>query len=273
MNPIKPCRGMLMLLAVGLVPLGLSSCSSDQTERITVRHVEFAQLASNAPRPETNTYMILQKTRTTGRFPCSLAVVRVTSFQTEYVEETEDGKVQETAGPLRLMLDLPSEVRAVPWTELCDNFPSITCVKVLGRPAVTFEEVGIADLVKAGLHQHASLILIYGQDDLDDNKIRLFGALYDTMSGELVATVKSQVDPIPDLPTPPDRLKQDKRHVDPKCQTLERFQQLTLQCVYELAQLDQPSTTTQPNPWDRPDVKPMYSPWTRHHYEEILRDY
>ncbi len=271
MNAITRACVTTTLLAAGLAALAWPGCASSQPTPTTVRHVEFAQLAASAPRPETNTYMILQKGKTSGRFPCSLAVVRVTSLESEYVEDAVDGKPQKVSGPQQLLLDLPNEVRAVPWTELCDHFPSITCVKVLGRPAVPFKEVTITDLLKAGLLQHTSLILIYGQDDFGPNQIRLFGALYDTMSGGLVATIQAQVEPVPGLPTPPDRLEEDQRHEDAVCLTIQRFQQLTLQCLYELAQLDVPSTTTQPNPWDRPDVKPMYSPWTRHHYEEFYR--
>ena len=232
-------------------------CRSGQTRHDGVRQTEFGMLASDISEVEANTYKVFQKAKTVGRFPCGLAIMRVTTEPSD----NPDGDVGGT-----LMIDLLNEIKAVPWTELFDNYPAVTTVKVMGRPAVPFEQVTVRELVEAGRRQHAKLILVYGRTDLPAWLVRLDGALYDCKTGELVAVIHAQVQPVPGLPTPPDRIEEDKRHEDPECLTAERFQDLVLHCVDELVGLDAPATTTQPNPWKRPGVQPMLSPWTDNRY-------
>ncbi len=245
-----------------------AGCSTD-SKVVTVRQIDMGMLASNVPQDGDNQYVIHQQRKTVGRFPCSMAVMRVTS---ELSENLEDG-----ADP-QLVLDVPPTIKAVPWTELFDNVPVVKNVKVMGRPSVPFEQVSVTELVRAARAQHARLLFVYGQSDLPANLVRMVGAMYDTETQELLATVRAQVEPTPGLPTPRDRVKQDKRHEDPECLTAEKFQALVLRCAYELYQQDTPATTTQPNPWDRPGVRPMISPWTDwrtepQHYQQVQPQY
>lgn len=263
-------RGLLRWKQVGLVvALALTGPMACHREKSVVfdlsqdpRQIELSQLASNVADVESNTYAIYQKSKTVGRFPCSLAVIRVRS-------ELQDNPNQQNGR--ELVIDLLPEPGAVPWAELFDSFPAITTVKVMGRPAVKFEQVTVDELIQAARKQHTSLVLVYGQNDQPDDKVKLVGALYDCNTRELAATIDSQVEPIYGLPTPPDRLKQDRRHEDSECLTRGRFQELVLYCMDELTKMDTPSTTTQPNPWDRPGVEPMLSPWTSPRYGPIYR--
>ncbi|MBN1344398.1 MAG: hypothetical protein JXQ73_17045 [Phycisphaerae bacterium] len=249
-----------ILAAVCLIATSVG-CGPKTTSQYEVRQIEMGQLASNAPKPDANAYAILQKTKSVGRFPCSLSVMRVKSGL------PDDWTGEEPPADLSLQIDLLTEPKAVPWSELFDNVPAVTNVKVLNRPSVPFEQVTLTELVSAGRKQHTDLILIYGQNDLGAKRVKLLGAIYDTETNELLATIDAQVDPVSGLPTPPDRVKGDKRHEDPEWLTTRKFQDLVLHCVFDLAQRDTPSTTTRPNPWDRPGVQPMISPWTERLYD------
>ncbi len=251
-------RGLVGVCLLGLIG-GAVGCQPKPARRYELRQIEMGLLAANVPSPESNTYKILQDKRTVGRFPCGLAVMRVTASLPD--TPADAGKLPEGA----LVIDLPNDVQAVPWSELLDNLPPVTTVKVMGRPSVTFKEVTVDELVQAGKRQHAALVLIYGRNDLPDDRIEMVGAMYDTESRQLVAVVNARVEPVPGLSPPPDRLKEDRRHEDPVCLTVAKFQDLVLRCIDELVRLDNPATTTQPNPWDRPEVQPMRSPWTSPH--------
>ncbi len=248
-------------LTIVLFIVGTVGCKSHPIPT-QVRQIQMEMLTSNVPSPGPNSYSIYQMKDTVGRFPCGLSVMRITGSLPD-----DPDQPAEDAGK-RLLLDLLPEIKAVPWTELFDNLPAITTVKVMGRPALVFEQVTLDELIEAGRRQHTELLLIYGQHDLDDGLVRIVGAIYETATGKLLATVEAKVTPVLGLPAPSDRVEQDRRHEDPECLTAKEFQKLVLYCIFELSQLDTPSTTTQPNPWDRPEVRPMLSPWTG---EGVLR--
>lgn len=257
-NAYLSLRRLACLLGMVVLTVAVAACRSKEPKvrHYPYRHVEPALLASAPLRAKTNAYAIVQKGKTVGRFPCSIAVMRVTSELPGDFDEGDEPAQQ------RLKIDLLPEIKAVPWTELFDNFPAITAVKVMGRPSVIFQNVTVPALIKAGRRQNAALALIYGQTDLKDGLVRIVGAMYDTKTNELVATVGAQVTPEYGSPAPPDRLEQDRRHEDPECLTAAKFQDLVLCCIDELARMDTPAATTQPNPWHRPGVRPMSSPWT-----------
>ncbi len=238
---------------MGLVVAVCIGCASDGTHRREVRQIEPTTLAADWSETAPNTYTIHQKEKTLGRFPCSLAIVRVTSLP-PVPDQPSTGQA--------LSLDLLKDIEGVPWVELFDNFPAVSGVYVLGRPAVVFTDVPLSELITAARRHNATLCLVYGHDNLAGGLVRMVGALYDCESGSLVATIGAQVEPIPALPRPRDRVRADKRHVDPECLTAARFQELVLRCIDELKKNDLPIPTTQPNPWDRPGVFPMVSPWS-----------
>ena len=245
--------------------IAVAGCASEPVRRCRIKQIEMAQLAAEVAEPPQNVFAIHRQAETTGRFPCSLAVIRVTSAPvTNRKVAPEDATVGGADTPTDLVLDLLPDEQAVPWIELCDNFPAITAVNVMGRPAVTFESVTLDQLIAAGREQHAAVVLVYGQSDLPGfgRRVRMLGALYDTATSALLATVSARVEPVPGLPVPSDRIEQDKRHEDAGVQTAIRFRALVLECLVDLAAMDAPATTTQPNPWGRPEVRPMLSPWT-----------
>lgn len=250
-------RWCLARLVVGFVvatgACATVGCQNDSSHRRRIRQIEPSVLAADWPEQTSNGYTILQKEKSVGRFPANLAVVRVTGGVPDHPD---------TSHGTTLVLDLLNDSDAVPWTGLFDNFPAISGVTVLGRPAVPFEELTLSDLIASARRQNLSLCLIYGQSDLPGGLVRMVGAVYDCGTGGLVATIEAQVEPVPGLPRPPDRVRQDNRHKDPECLTTARFQELVLRCIDDLVRNDTPGPTTQPNPWDRPGVFPMWSPWT-----------
>jgi hypothetical protein len=252
MNPASFYRRLTRTLLAGVLAAAVG-CGDGVSHPRQIRQIEPSMLAATWPEPAGNAYSIVQKEKTVGRFPCSLTVVRVTSP----VLDDPDS----TAGSV-MKLDLLTDIEGVPWIELFDNFPLVSSVRLLGRPAVIYEKVTLTELIEAARRQDASLCLIYGERDLSGTQVRLIGALYDCATGALVATIDASVEPDAGMPPPPGRVRTDHRHKDPGCLTTSRFQDLVLRCIDELHRNDAPAPTTQPNPWERPGVNPMMSPWS-----------
>ncbi len=246
-----PLLGRFATLAAAYTVIGSVGCHPS-TSRREVNQFEPTMLAASWPEVSPNAYTLVKAPKTVGRFPCNLAVARVTTGWIDGSQESD--RV--------LKLDPLSDIHAVPWMELSDTYPALTGVIVLGRPAVKFEEVTIAELLAAARRQNLSLCLIYGQTDVSIDEMRMTGALYDCSNNQVVARIDAQVTPDPGVGRRLDRPKNDQRYKDPRHVTARKFQDLVLRCIDELSRNDTPATTTQPNPWDRPGVFPMLSPWT-----------
>ncbi|MCH7526760.1 MAG: hypothetical protein IID39_04930 [Planctomycetes bacterium] len=204
-----------------------------------------------------NDYVLLTSTGTVGLFPCSLAVARIT-------KPVETGSNR--AAVVELAMTPANEM--IDWMKLFDDCWLISNTFPVTYPDLEAPEVETEQLVERARLVGAGLCLIYGVSEDDSSETEIYGALYDTRDGKLIAAAHAQVrlDGSTDTEAPPGRHENDLRHIDPRVIVQERFRRLVADCVsglisddYPLAQRPPPGGWTHEQPVEPVMWRPVYN--------------
>jgi hypothetical protein len=186
------------------------------------------------------TYRLLADKPTSNRFPCSIAIARL-SYLSQLGQPSDNS----------LALQLLRHEEAAPWNELFDNLQAVSEVFPIGPTHVPAQSVTPADVVRAAASLHAGLCLIFSEGDVDNTGRQVVGALLESPTASILAVAKSDIFPYPGTTS-----AEDVPHPSHTCADLtparlatKHFQQLMHQAIRQLIQLDQAAPATQPSPW------------------------
>ena len=197
-------------------------------------------------------FVNLASAGTDGAFPVSLAVARVT------VAPGSEGSQRR-----KLVMDMAPPNDFLPWNALFDDLRYVSEVFPLHRHDLGEEEPGAERLVAAAGELTAGICLIYGRGDVSENEAEVRGVLYLTATGAPLAAirVRSVVSDPEKLPHPPEHVRDDLRHCDPRVLADRRFERLVLDCVRDLYSRDRPVVSEPPPGWTpEPPVEPRTWP-------------
>ena len=185
-------------------------------------------------------FLNLASEGTDGAFPTSLAVARIT------VAAGEDG-----SGGRKLAMDMTPPNDFLPWNAVFDNLRYVSEVFPLHPHDLGEEEPSAARIVSAAGGLTAGMCLLYGHSDISENESEVRGVLYRAGTGTPLAAIQARASvPDPDaLPHPPEHVKGDRRHCDPRVLVERRFERLVLDCIRDLHSRDRPVVTEPPKGW------------------------
>lgn len=206
-----------------------------------------------------NGYVLLEPGRSQGRFPASLAVVRLDqpcplAVYDDFLYVADRGWE---------IASLKQEEAAY-WNGLLKRIPQSRSVYVLDRRSVVSPDCNFQEVIQTARLLRMELCLIYGPRMVDDDGAGFCGVLVDVITGRHLAYLESHANSADYEPPRPDRHKRDQSHQDVNYIAARRFERQVRECVRELISLDTPPATTQPSPWrvqdDRvpPDSVPVY---------------
>lgn len=223
--------------------------------------LEWKDLVSAEAAPPFNGYALVEDAGSVGRFPCALAVAKIK------VDPNSSPAV-----PRALDFDWTRRNEMAVWNNLLDNILAVTSVFGLEDPDLQSPEMTPDSLVAAAGRQKATMCLVYGRSDPNPDEVGYIGVLYECPSGTALATLHCVADPLdPDAAEqPPGRFKGDKRHVDPHCLAMVRFEMMLHKCVRQLVQADRPSPEKLESEW-KYEQSDWFKPWTWPPHPQIKR--
>ncbi len=186
-------------------------------------------------------YTIVQSEPTVGRFPCAIAVARLTPPGP--VRITDDGD------RTRWRVETIKEEEATHWNALFTRMAPIREVIVLDAAALTWPEATHDEINTVARNLNATLCLLYGPSRSTPYDSAYSGVILDTGTGRPVACIRAQASPENYEPPHRDRFKEDLRHRDPQYLAARRFELQARRCVADLITRDRPPATTQPSLW------------------------
>lgn len=177
---------------------------------------------------------------TDGVFPASIAVARV----------TVDGDDLDDDQP-RVVMNMEPANDFLSWNGLFDNLRYISEVFPLHGHDLGEDQPSPEQIVSAAAHLTAGLCLVYGRSDPSATESEVRGVIYRTDTGEPLAAIRANVSaPHPEtIERPPDQVKGDNRHYDPRHLADLRFERLVLDCVRDLRRGDRPVIIQPPEGW------------------------
>ena len=200
-------------------------------------------------------YVILEQTRSRGRFPCALAVARLEPQSPLDLANALSG----SSGITWQVASIPDE-QAVRLNALFNTVPKIREVIVLDRLSVVSPDVNLHEIIASVARLEASLCLVFGPSAAAQDHAAWTGVLVEVPTGRHVACLRAEAGPADFEPPHTDRVKEDERHRDVNYLSACKFEQQVRHCMLELIGRDQPFTTTQPSPWRTATTQPALSP-------------
>jgi hypothetical protein len=229
-----------------------AGCAEKDVEPIVLEpETKLSDIAGGTLTTKKNQYHLVNRNRSEGRFPGAVAVARL---------KLADGAPIEAPRPVELK-PLKDEEAAY-WNHLFDNLRWVRQYFELSPMSVQTPVVSAKALLGAAKRLDASLCLLYGQSDFEDLRSHVVGVLYETGTGQLLATIQAESVGAEDWleERPPDRPEMDNRHQDNHYLAARKFQRLVHACVRELVSLDKPTREEKPSGWKEPAAPPANSP-------------
>lgn len=187
-----------------------------------------------------NTYRLTEARPSYGRFPCAIAVARL-SWQDELPDRSDRSLVLE---PLR-------DDEAARWNQLFDNISAVTETFPVSPTYLAEQPTTAQAVVASAAAVHAGLCIVFSQGETADNAASAVAAIYEAPSGRLLGVANAQV--ASDLPpSQQNRSSGSARQAaasSARQQAIRQLQDLIHQIVWQLVQLDRPAPATQPSPW------------------------
>lgn len=195
-----------------------------------------------------NAYFLLDDEKSTGRFPCTLALAR------------RDVSADPNAGDNLAVLVPRDEAH---WTETFRGLAGVRDVMFIGPVAMRAYGNNIAQRCAVARKLGADLLLDYAYGQTGPNSAKLVGVLYETASVRPLATMHAQqtIRDADGAEAPPKEVWQaadddvdepDIRDYDAVYQAKRAFERHALDCIRILLERDRPAPTTQPHRWSRP---------------------
>jgi hypothetical protein len=185
-------------------------------------------------------YVILEQEPSTGRFPCALAVAKLTS---------KGPKGLPPSPPITWTTGTIPEQEATYWTALFNQIRPIREVVMLDRHSVPQISPAMDEVIDAARLAKADLCVIWGTAAAAAGEAKLVGVVKDTIEGTYVAFVQAHADPSDYLQPTPDQIDGDQRHRDVEYLVRRKFTKTLRQCVIELIERDKTTSSTKPSPW------------------------
>ena len=220
---IKMGRVVWAVSLVGLA-LGLTGCFKRSYDARPV--VTFQDLGSSREDHESSDYRVSAVDSDSWRFPTRLAVVRVTVTDRACLADQP-----------RLVFSPLTDIERPPWHECLRDIPEVGEVFFLQPTDFPRQAISLSEMAGLAGCYGARLCLIYAESDLARQAARSIGVLMDTRSGQILATLAAGYEPEArgyEVGPPPDRHKDDHRHIDPRYQAALKFRRLVHDCVLEL---------------------------------------
>jgi len=232
------CCSATRVVPLTLAALALAGCGGKPQVAYSPP-VELGDLTAGLAAPD-NTYVLLADEPTEGRFACALAIARLTGGEESGGERTV------------LVATQPNEQAF--WTEQMRGIPAIRELLFLSPRSTRAEGEGVPHMCAAAERLGAALLLVYAPNVLGANSAEVLGALYDTSSHEVLATLHASSTILDEdgRQVSPDPLRGDHRASDARYQAQRKFESYALACLRELIQRDAPPATTQPHKWKKP---------------------
>jgi hypothetical protein len=219
---------------------GLWGCGKTE-EPIVVYEPEIglADIARTSLEVKANAYHLLNPDQTMGRFPGAIAVARLKLSDEKHRTDGNVVALKSLNGP-----------EAAYWNHLYDNLPSVRSWFELRDFDVPPGKMTAERLVQAAGRLHATLCLLYGQNEIDGDT-KLVGVLYDTRSTKPIATLHAQCTGVNDWPNarPEGRHEDDYRHQDNTYLASRKFERFAYDCVVQLIGTDKPERIEKPDGW------------------------
>jgi hypothetical protein len=184
-------------------------------------------------------YTLLSEEPSAGLFPAALAVARLVQPERIVRPDNSPGWHVGTIG----------FEEAITWNSLANTIPSIREVIVMDRQSTVSQTANLEQISSTARRMEARLCLVYGPGSAEADHAGLWGVILDTTAGRKIAVVQAQAGPEDYEPPSPARPEVDQRHRDVNYLAMRKFQEQVRRCVLTLIERDQPSATTQPNPW------------------------
>ena len=199
--------------------------------------LHWADIATQPVPPLCDNYVILTGGRTTGQFPASIAVTRLSA----------DPDAAENA-PSRTHIASTPHNEFLQWNSAFDDQMAVSEVFPIaqrdlgGAPAVP-------DQVVAAFHAlHGTLGMIYAVNELSPTESEIIGVIYAPESGRLLAAVHAHAESVP----PAENQKEtdvDPWESDARALVRQKFQRLVHSCIRELINQDEPQMVETPEGW------------------------
>jgi len=188
--------------------------------------------------PVENGYQLLAREKTTGRFPCGLAIA----------------KLQPEEQPPGLRTVEATHTDQAYWVEAFRGVAELRDLQFLRPVSVRPQRAGTETLCAAARAQGADLLLLYAPNRYGPNAAQVLGVLLDAGACRAIATLHASAafTSAGGVEEAPDRKPGDHRDTDAAFQAARAFEQHALECLAELIRSDQAAPTTQPHQWKTP---------------------
>lgn len=225
----------MLALAAGCAAPKQADLSATETDDTGL---SAAELGATGPAIENNGYRLLSHERTSGRFPCSIAVTKLKKNASDSRER------QFEVATIRA----PAASR---WNTLLDLDPLVREVGILGKYGLPLNYVSIDDLLKESSRLGYALTVIYSESGDEGYVSEQVGVMWDNRTRTPLAVFQSSATGDPDA-----KIREGTpEHDDPRVLVAgfvarKALHQLAASALWELASQDDRSTTTQPSPWN-----------------------
>ncbi|HUU83599.1 MAG TPA: hypothetical protein VM243_08855 [Phycisphaerae bacterium] len=226
-----------------LVALTLAGgCSRSRGKAVCAFHpsIGWDDVATERVQPVEDGFVNLAPGGTDGLFPASIAVARITVGESE--GEGAGGAV---------VLDMTPANDFLSWNTRFDNLRYISEVFPLNWHDLGENDPSAGQIVSAAAELAAGLCLVYGRGDVSENEAEVRGLLYQARTGRPLAAIHARA-AVPEPGTidrPPEYVRGDHRHCDPRYLADVRFERLVLDCVRQLREGDRPVIVEPPEGW------------------------
>jgi hypothetical protein len=245
----------LPIILAGLTVSILASNGCRSTDRLaicpTAPAVEWSDLAPGQTLRIENGVQLVAEEKTTGVFPTSIAVARLT------------GVPRIADEPAAFDLHMKPEVDFLAWNSVFDDFRSISEVFPLNVMALDGADVTLHSLLTTANDLEAGLLLVYTEVHTNPMDIELRGAFYQIPDGQVLALIQSNTDlaylaahEADDDDDDDDcETSRDERELcDPRVNSIRQFESAARACLLNLMAADEPGDVVPPEGWipDRP---------------------
>ena len=230
----------VILAGVAALWCGVLACGKTE-EPVVVYEPEIglADIARTSLNVSANSFQLLNADQTMGRFPGAIAVARLKISDEKNRTDGSGVSLKPLNGP-----------EAAYWNHLYDKLPSVRAWFELRDFDVPRGQLTAEHLVQAAERLHATLCLLYGQNEID-GETKLVGVLYDTRTGKPIATLHAECAGVNDWMTtrPEGRHEDDYRHQDNTYLASRKFERFAYDCVVQLVGADNPERVEKPHGW------------------------
>lgn len=194
---------------------------------------------THVPCPATG-FVILEKQKSRGRFPCRVAVARL----------VPDPK-KPFSDPLSTAWALGSikNEDSTYWTSLFNTIPDIQGVGIMDPLNMEHPEANLEKIAATAAEMKTGLCVVFGPGPAESGNACVIGVIMDNARRERIACVQALATPADSYDPPPDRMIGDQRNQDVNYIAVRKFQQQVRRCIEELRSRDIPAPATQPSPW------------------------